>query len=90
MNKVALVSAVAQKTGLSRREAYAGVQAVVDIISDALGRNEKVTITGFGTFELGKRKARAGVNPRTGEKITIPAMTLPRFRAGKKLRQMVK
>lgn len=90
MNKVALISSVAQKTGLSRREAQAGVQAVVDIISDALSRSEKVTITGFGTFENGNRKARSGVNPRTGEKITIPAMTLPRFRAGKKLRQMVK
>ena len=90
MNKVELIAAVAKKTGLSKNEAAAGVNAMVDLVSDALGKNEKVTITGFGSFDVGVRQARRGVNPHTGRNIEIPELRLPRFRAGKALRQLVK
>lgn len=90
MNKVELIAAVAKKTGLSKAEAAAGVNAMVDLISNALGKNEKVTITGFGSFDVGHRQARRGVNPHSGEHIEIPQMRLPRFRAGKALKALVK
>ncbi len=90
MNKVQLIAAVAKKTGLSKTEASAGVNAVVNLISDALSRNEKVTITGFGAFDVGMRQARRGVNPHTQKHIEIPELRLPRFRAGKALRSLVK
>jgi DNA-binding protein HU-beta len=90
MNKVDLIAAVAKKTGLSKAEASAGVNAVVNLISDALAKNEKVTITGFGSFDVGLRQARRGVNPHTQKHIEIPQLRLPRFRAGKALRSLVK
>ena len=90
MNKVDLIAAVAKKTGLSKAEASAGVNAVVNLISDALAKNEKVTITGFGSFDIGTRQARRGVNPHTQKHIEIPQLRLPRFRAGKALRSLVK
>ena len=90
MNKVELIAAVAKKTGLSKAEAAAGVNAMIALISDSLGKNEKVTITGFGSFDVGVRQARAGVNPHTGNHIEIPSLRLPRFRAGKALRSLVK
>ena len=90
MNKVELIAAVAKKTGLSKAEAAAGVNAMVDLVSSALGRNEKVTITGFGSFDVGVRQARRGVNPHTNQHIEIPELRLPRFKAGKALRQNVK
>jgi DNA-binding protein HU-beta len=90
MNKVELIAAVAKKTGLTKPEAAAGVNAMVDLISQALGKNEKVTITGFGAFDVGRRQARRGVNPHTNQAIEIPEMRLPRFRAGKALKALVK
>lgn len=90
MNKAALIQTVAKSTGLSRNEVAAATNALIDTISGALVRGERVTITGFGTFEISNRQARAGVNPRTGSRIEIAAMKLPRFRAGKALRQRVK
>lgn len=90
MNKVELIAAVAKKTGLSKAEAGAGINAMIDLVASALGRNEKVTITGFGSFDVGTRKARRGVNPYAKQAMTIPEMRLPRFRAGKALRALVK
>lgn len=90
MNKVELIAAVAKKTGLTKHEASAGVNAMVDLISGALSRNEKVTITGFGSFDIGIRQARRGVNPFSKKHIEIPELRLPRFRAGKALRALVK
>ena len=90
MNKMSLITSVAKKTGLTKNEASASVNAMVDLISGALGRNEKVTITGFGSFDIGVRQARRGVNPFSKERIEIPALRLPRFRAGKALRSLVK
>jgi DNA-binding protein HU-beta len=90
MNKVELIAAVAKKTGLSKMEATAGVNAVVDLITEALVKNDKVTITGFGMFDVGLRQARRGVNPHTKKHISIPELRLPRFKAGKALRAQVK
>ena len=90
MNKVELIAAVAKRTGLSKAEAAAGVNAMVNLISESLGKNEKVTITGFGAFDVGVRQARRGVNPHTQRNIQIPELRLPRLRAGKALRHLVK
>ncbi len=90
MNKVELIAAVAKRTGLSKAEAAAGVGAVVTLISESLAKNEKVTITGFGAFDVGLRQARRGVNPHTQKHIEIPELRLPRFKAGKALRSLVK
>lgn len=90
MNKASLIQTVSKNTGLSRNEVAAAANALIDTISNALVSGERVTITGFGTFELSHRQARPGVNPRTGERIEISSMKLPRFRAGKALRNRVK
>jgi DNA-binding protein HU-beta len=90
MNKVELIAAVAKKTGLSKAESAAGVNAMIGLVTDALSKNEKVTITGFGAFDVGVRQARRGVNPYTKKHIEIPELRLPRFRAGKALRNLVK
>lgn len=90
MNKVELIASVAKKTGLSKAESAVGVNAVIQLISEALSRNEKVTITGFGSFDVGLRQARRGVNPHTNAHIEIPELRIPRFRAGKALRNLVK
>ena len=90
MNKQAVVSAVADKTGLSKKHAEAAVTAVIDIITDTLQGGGTVSFTGFGTFSTSQRKARQGVNPATGEKIQIAATTVPKFKAGKGLKDAVK
>jgi DNA-binding protein HU-beta len=90
MNKVELIAAVAKKTGLSKAESAASINAMVDLISHAMGKNEKVTITGFGSFDVGHRQARRGVNPHSLKHIEIPQMHVPRFRAGKALKALVK
>ena len=90
MNKVQLIAEVAKKTGLSKAEAAAGVNTLFDLVSDSLAKNEKVTITGFGSFDVGVRQARRGMNPHTQKHIAIPELRLPRFKAGKALRVLVK
>lgn len=90
MNKVELITAVSKKTGLSKAETAASINAMIGLVSDALGRNEKVTITGFGAFDVGVRQARRGVNPHTQKHIEIPELRIPRFKAGKALRALVK
>ncbi|MEK9156269.1 MAG: HU family DNA-binding protein [Patescibacteria group bacterium] len=90
MNKSELINEVARKTGLSRREAEVGVQTALDAVSGELSRGGKVTLTGFGTFDVGERKARTGVNPRTGAPINIPATKMPRFKPSRNLRSQVK
>jgi len=90
MNKNELINEVARKTGLSRREAEAGVQTMLDSISMEIAKGSKVTLTGFGTFDVGKRRARSGVNPRTGDPIKIPATKMPRFKPSRNLRTKVK
>lgn len=90
MNKSELINEVARKTGLSRREAEVGVQTMLDTIGNELAKNGKITLTGFGTFDVGNRKARTGVNPRTGAPIKIAATKMPRFKPSRSLRNEVK
>lgn len=89
MTKEGLVEIVA-KSCCSKREAADCVNATLDTISKALANGEKVTLTGFGTFSVSKRAARMGVNPRTGAKIRISATKVPKFKAGKSLKEAVK
>ncbi|MBQ9229311.1 MAG: HU family DNA-binding protein [Eubacterium sp.] len=89
MNKTELVAAVAAKAELSKKDADAAVAAVVEAITGALADGEKVSLVGFGTFEVKDRAARTGLNPRTGEKIEIAAAKAPAFKAGKALKDAV-
>ena len=89
MNKTQFVDAVAQKAGMSKREAEAAVNAMTAVIADELKAGEKVQLIGFGTFEVKTRAARSGRNPKTGETITIAASKAPAFSAGKALKDAV-
>ena len=90
INKDALVSAVAEKTGLSKKDIEAVVDTMIEVITKSLQSGDKVTFTGFGTFRVSNRAAREGINPQTKAKIQIPAMTVPKFTAGKALKEAVK
>ena len=90
MNKTDLVAAVAAKAEISKKDAEAAVSAVIASITDALADGDKVSLVGFGTFEVKARAARTGLNPRTGEKLSIPASKAPAFKAGKALKDAVK
>ncbi|SES87612.1 bacterial nucleoid protein Hbs [Oceanobacillus limi] len=90
MNKTELVSAVAEKSELSKKDATAAVEAVFESISDSLKEGEKVQLIGFGNFEVRERAARTGRNPQTGEEIQIPASKVPAFKPGKQLKDLVK
>ncbi|MBO2521100.1 MAG: HU family DNA-binding protein [Clostridia bacterium] len=89
MNKSELIAQVAEKTGLTKRAAGESVEAVLSAIEEALVKGEKVTLVGFGTFEVRHRAARKGVNPATGAVIEIPASKVPAFKAGKALKEAV-
>ena len=91
MTKQEFVDAVAQRSGLSRREAGQAVDAVLDTITDTLKKRDSINFTGFGKFATSERKARMGVNPRNpGQKVHIPAATVPKFTAGSALKQAVR
>ena len=91
MTKQEFVDAVAQKSGLNRREAGQAVDAVLETITEALRRRDSVAFTGFGKFATSERKARMGVNPRNpSQKVHIPAATVPKFTAGSALKQTVR
>ncbi len=90
MNKDELIDAVASKTGVSKKETEDTLNAVLDIIEKTLVQGDKVTLTGFGTFSISQRAARTGINPQTKESIQIPAMKVPKFKAGKSLKDAVK
>ncbi len=89
MNKTELVEAIAKKTNLSKKDAEAALSASFECIADALAREEKVVLVGFGTFETRLRAARVGRNPSTKEEIQIPASKAPAFKAGKSLKDRV-
>ncbi len=89
MNKAELVEEVAAETGLTKKEVNNAVDAVTSAITDSLARGEKVTLVGFGTFLVQKRKARQGVNPQSGSRINIPAKDVPKFKPGRSLREAV-
>ena len=89
MNKAELVEEVAGEVGLSNRTAGKAISATVSAISDCLARGEKVTLVGFGTFQIASKKARRGINPQTGASLQIPAKKVAKFTPGKTLKQRV-
>ena len=90
MNKSELVKSVAEKADLSRKDATDAVDAVFGTITEALSKNEKVQLVGFGSFEVRSRAERKGRNPQTGDEIKIPATLIPAFRPGKTLKDAIK
>ena len=91
MTKQDLVAAVAAGAGVSKRVAGESLEAILEAITKELKKGKNVTITGFGTFRISKRAARTGVNPRNpSQKIKIPAMNVPAFKAGKSLKDAVR
>ena len=89
MNKTELVAAIAEKAGLSKKDAEGAVKAFTDTVAEQLKAGEKIQLVGFGTFEVAERAARTGKNPQTGEAIKIPASKAPKFKAGKALKDVV-
>ncbi len=89
LGKTELIDAVAKATKLEKTKAKAVIEATIDVITKELKKNGRVQLTGFGTFSTSKRKKRIGVNPKTGDKITIPARKVPKFTAGKALRDTI-
>lgn len=89
MNKAELISAVAQQSGLTKKDSEAAIDAFISVVEEALARNEKVVLVGFGTFEVKERAERKGRNPQTKEEIVIPASKAPVFKPGKALRDKV-
>lgn len=90
MTKAELVSQIASKADLTKAEAAKALDATIEAITEALKKGEKVTLVGFGSFYVFKRKARKGRNPRTGQEIKIPATKVPKFTPGKSLKEAVK
>ena len=89
MTKAELISAVAEKVGMSKKDSDKAVSAVLDVITETLVSGEKVSLVGFGTFEVKDRASRKGINPRTKEPMMIEASKLPSFKAGKALKEAV-
>jgi len=89
VNKNDLVASVASGSGLSKADATKAVDAVFDAITASMKNGQEVRLVGFGTFSVSRRRASEGRNPRTGEKIQIPASNQPKFRAGKGLKDAV-
>ncbi|MFD1427772.1 DNA-binding protein HU-beta [Kroppenstedtia sanguinis] len=89
MNKTELISQVAEKTNITKKDATQAVDAVLDTITEALKTGEKVQLIGFGNFEVRERAARKGRNPQTGKEIDIPASKVPAFKPGKALKDDV-
>lgn len=90
MNKTELISAMAEKTEISKKDAEKALTAFTNVVADVLVDGDKVAITGFGTFEVVERAERQGRNPATGEAMTIAASKSPKFKAGKALKDAVK
>jgi len=89
MNKTQLIEAVAVKANIKKKDAEAAVNALTEVVADALKAGDKVQLVGFGTFGVKERAAREGRNPKTGEKITIAASKAPAFTAGKALKDSI-
>jgi len=89
MTKSDLIDKVASEAGITKKQAGLAVQAVMDGITDALKKGEKVSLVGFGTFMVAQRAARSGRNPATGSVINIPAAKVPKFKPGKVLKNAV-
>lgn len=89
MNKAELVAAIAEKAELSKKDSEAALKAFTDVIAEELKKGEKVTLVGFGTFEVSQRAERTGRNPQTGAEMVIPASKAPKFKAGKALKDSI-
>ena len=89
MNKSELIDAVANKAEVTKKQAEKVISATIDTIMEAVASDDKVTLVGFGSFESRDRKAREGRNPKTNEKMNIPATKVPAFSAGKKFKEAV-
>ena len=90
MNKAELISSIAEKTELTKKDVELVVNGFLNVVQGTLANGDKVQLVGFGTFELRERKARIGRNLKTGEKLEIPAAKVPAFKAGKALKDAVK
>lgn len=90
INKDGLVGAISTKTELSKKDVEMVIDGMVEEVTKALKSGDKVTLTGFGTFKVSNRAAREGINPQTKAKLQIPAMTVPKFTAGKALKEAVR
>lgn len=90
MTKAALIAAIAKKSKVTKKAAGIALDTFVDSITGALKKGDKVTLVGFGTFSVVKRKARIAKNPRTGATIKVPAKKAPKFKAGRDLKKAVK
>lgn len=89
MNKTELIAAVAEKAGLTKKDVEKAITATLETVKEEVANGGKVQVVGFGTFEARTRKEREGKNPQTGEKVTIPAATVPAFKAGKAFKDVV-
>lgn len=89
MNKAELINAIAEKSGLTKVDAKSALDATISAIADALAADDKVALVGFGTFSVAEKAARTGINPRTKEKIEIPARKSVKFKAGAELADKV-
>lgn len=89
MNKTELVAAIANETGLTKKDSEAAVKAFIDVVSEELKKGNKVQLVGFGTFDISQRAAREGRNPQTGDSMEIQASRTPKFKAGKALKDLV-
>lgn len=86
MNKAELVAAIAEKTELSKKDSEKALKAFIDVVTEELIKGEKISLIGFGTFEVSERAAREGRNPQTGKTMQIAASKAPKFKAGKQLK----
>ena len=89
MTKAELIAAIAEKAGMTKKDADAALSATIDTITDTLAKGDKIQLVGFGTFEVRERAAREGINPQSKEKITIAATKVPAFKAGRALKDAV-
>jgi len=89
MTKAEFITAVAAKSGMTKKDTEAALSAVIDTITDTLAKGEKIQLVGFGTFEVRERAARDGINPQTKKKIKISATKVPAFKAGSALKEAV-
>lgn len=90
MNRTELVAAMAEKAGLTKKDAEASLKAFTEVVADELKKGGNVALVGFGTFEAVERPAREGRNPQTGKPMTIAASKQPKFKAGKSLKDSIK
>ena len=89
MNKAELISIMAEKSGLTKKDSEKAVNSFVEAVTEALEERDRVQLVGFGTFEVRDRSARKGRNPQTGEEIDIPAASVPAFKPGKALKESI-